>query len=64
MPYIQIDVPPLSVETKAELVEHLTEVASRIVGVPARNITIQIRESPPENVGVGGRLLSELRASK
>lgn len=64
MPYIQIDVPPMSVEKKAELVQHLTEVASRIVGVPEKVITIQIRESPPENVGVGGKLLSELRASK
>ncbi|ADL57801.1 4-oxalocrotonate tautomerase family protein [Methanothermobacter sp. KEPCO-1] len=59
MPVIQISCNKLTREKKRELVKRITEVSSEVMGLPESTITVLIREVPPEDVGVGGILLSD-----
>ena len=59
MPTVIVEGPKIPIEKKRQLVEGLTQVASEIYGIDKKHIIILIRENPPENVGVGGKLLSE-----
>ena len=61
MPHIIIDGPKLNKSQKAELVKAFTEIASKVTQIRAEAFTVTIRENEPENVGVGGQLLSERR---
>ncbi|MGB9860071.1 MAG: 4-oxalocrotonate tautomerase DmpI [Moorellaceae bacterium] len=60
MPVIQLDAGPMSKEKKAELIKAFTEAASSILGIPSQAFVVIIRENPPDNVGTGGRQLSEV----
>ncbi|MCK9152463.1 4-oxalocrotonate tautomerase DmpI [Methanobacterium alcaliphilum] len=60
MPIIHIDSNELSRDQKRNLVESITKISSEIMGLPENTITIIIREVPLEDVGVGGKLLSDL----
>ncbi|RLE66711.1 MAG: 4-oxalocrotonate tautomerase [Thermoprotei archaeon] len=55
MPTIIVEGPKIDVEKKRELVRRLTEVAEEIYGI--KHIVVLIKENPPENVGVKGKLL-------
>ncbi|MCD6368770.1 MAG: tautomerase family protein [Thermoproteales archaeon] len=55
MPTIIVEGPKIDVEKKRELVRRLTEVAEEIYGI--KHIVVLIKENPPENVGVEGKLL-------
>ncbi len=57
MPTITVEGPPISIESKRELVSRLTEAATDVYQIP--HITVLIKENPPENVGVGGQLLAD-----
>lgn len=46
-------------EQKAELVQEMTETAARVMKLPEAAFYVYIKESEPENIGVGGKLLSE-----
>lgn len=59
MPIINFNGPELSKEQKKELVRKFTEVASEVIEIPEEAFIVEINEIPPENVGVGGELLSE-----
>jgi len=59
MPVITIAISTMSTEKKAELVNALTVKASEVTQIPEK-FTVLINEMPRENIGVGGRLLSEL----
>ncbi|GAB6099345.1 tautomerase family protein [Halanaerocella petrolearia] len=59
MPIINIDGPKLNKEQKKELVKRFTEVASEVTEIPEQAFVVEINEMPAENVGVGGKLLSE-----
>lgn len=61
MPTIQIDGPPVDVESKRALVKELSEAASAVYGLAVDKMIVLIRENPAENVGVGGELLSDRR---
>ena len=61
MPVITIEAGTLTKEQKAQLARELTASASRIMGVPEQAFIAVIRENSPENIGVGGVLLSERR---
>ena len=63
MPVITLDAGSLTKEQKAELVKAFTESASRITGIPEHAFTMVIRENNPDNIGVGGVLLSERKKS-
>ncbi|MBD3286533.1 4-oxalocrotonate tautomerase [candidate division WOR-3 bacterium] len=58
MPVIQVDGPPLDTDKKRAMVKELTEVASRIYGIP--HIVVLIRENQPENVGSNGELIADI----
>ena len=59
MPTITVEGPPIDVEQKRQLVKKLTEAAVEVYHI--EHITVLIKENPPENVGVSGQLLSDLR---
>ena len=64
MPVITIDGPPMSKEQKKDLVESFTREAARVTGIPTQAFIILINENDPDNVGVGGELLSRRMAKK
>jgi len=57
MPTIMVEGPPMDIERKMELVKRLSEDAAEVYGI--RHIIVLIRENPPENVGLGGKLLAD-----
>ncbi len=61
MPTIVVEGPPIDIEKKRALVRGMTETASAVYELPSRIIHVLIKENPPENVGVAGRLLADRR---
>ncbi len=59
MPVITIDMAAVSREKKAELVRTLTSKASEITGIGEEKFIVLINELERDNIGVGGRLLSD-----
>ena len=60
MPNITIDGPVLKdLDAKRELVKSMTEAASKAYGIPKEAFVILIKESAPENVAIGGTLLTD-----
>jgi len=58
MPNINIDGPVIEdVNTKRTLVRELTDAAVKAYGLPREAIIVVIKETPPENVGIGGKLI-------
>ena len=58
MPIITVEGPAIpDIETKREFVKRLTEVAVDIYKI--EHIVVLIRENPPENVGVEGKLVAD-----
>jgi len=64
MPVITIDGPHMSKEQKKDLVESFTREAARVTDIPSQAFIILINENDPDNVGVGGKLLSSRMAKK
>lgn len=59
VPFIQFDGPELSREKKKELVEKLTKTAHEVLNIPEQAFSVIIKENSIDNIGVGGKLLSE-----
>ncbi len=59
MPYIILEGPQMTKDQKSQLVKEFTDTASQILNFPKEAFTVLIKESSPDNVGVGGELLSE-----
>ncbi|KPK70682.1 4-oxalocrotonate tautomerase [candidate division WOR_3 bacterium SM23_60] len=57
MPTVTVEGPPIAVEKKRTLVKGLFDVAYAVYGI--EHITVVIKENPPENVGVQGKLLAD-----
>lgn len=60
MPFIQFDGGQMSKEKKAELVAKLTEAAHEVLEIPSQAFSVLIRENSMDNIGQGGKPLSEL----
>ena len=60
MPVITIDISTMTTEKKAELVKELTVKASEVTKIPEDKFIVLINEMPRDNIGIGGRLLSEI----
>lgn len=60
MPVITIDISNMTTEKKAELVQELTVKASEVTKIPEEKFIVLINEMPRENIGIGGKLLSEI----
>ena len=63
MPVITVEAASLDMEQKRRLASELTDVAARILGMPEETIYVFLKENPQENIGVGGKLLSEAKKS-
>lgn len=61
MPSITMELVKMSKEKKAQLVKDVTEVTARATGIDPQVIFVFIKENDPENVGVGGVLLPDLK---
>ena len=62
MPTITFEAASLNTEQKRMLVSEFTESAARITGIPKEGFSVFLKENHTDNVGVGGRLLSEKKA--
>ena len=51
--------PKLDREESKEMIKSFTETASRLTGIEKSAFVVYLRESTPENVGVGGELLED-----
>ncbi len=61
MPVVTIDGPEnASKEAKKEIIEKVSQKVADAYGMPVESITVLIRSTPADNVGVGGKQLSEL----
>jgi 4-oxalocrotonate tautomerase len=60
MPVITVDISTMTTEKKAELVKELTVKASEVTKIPEEKFIVLVNEMPRENIGIGGRLLSEI----
>ena len=59
MPTIFFYGPKLEKEKKRDMIKSFTETASRLTGIDRSAFVVYLRESSPENVGVGGELLED-----
>lgn len=59
MPYILVEAGKVDRETKARLVKELTQKASEILKIPEHAFLLMYKENDFDNIGVGGRLLSD-----
>jgi len=61
MPVITVDIGTLdSAEKKGALVKTLTAAASAATQIPEEKFIVLINEFERDNIGVGGKLLSEI----
>ncbi len=61
MPTIFFYGPELDVEKKRELIKSFTETSSKLTGIEKSAFVVYLRPGSPDNVGVGGELLSETK---
>ncbi len=59
MPTIFFYGPKLDKDKSRDLITSFTEAASRVTGINKSAFVVYLRESGPENVGVGGELLED-----
>jgi 4-oxalocrotonate tautomerase len=59
MPILKLETLDLTKDQKKQLVEELTETASRITGIPQEGYYVILKENHLDNVGSGGKLLSD-----
>ena len=64
MPVITVEAMPMTIEAKRELVVALTREASRIMQVPEASIYVFIKENPFDDIGVAGKLLSDIKSAQ
>jgi len=64
MPTLFFYGPKLEKEKRKEMIRAFTETASRLTGIEKSAFVIYLRESTPEEVGVGGELLEDVLKRK
>ena len=58
MPNIEVEGPRIAdLDKKRALAKEMTQAAVKAYGLPEEAIVVVIKENPPENVSVGGRLI-------
>ncbi|MDC1105491.1 4-oxalocrotonate tautomerase family protein [Prolixibacteraceae bacterium] len=62
MPTIQYSGASLTIEQKQELIEEFTKVVHRVTHAPDPFISVIIQEFAEENMGVGGKTISQIKA--
>ncbi len=62
MPNITIDGPKIeNIENKRILIQEITESIEKAYKIPRDHIIVVIKENSPENVGVAGKLIVDMR---
>jgi len=61
MPVITLELVKMSKEKKVQLVKEVSRVTSEITGLPNESFYVFIKENEPDNVGIGGKLLSDIK---
>ena len=64
MPTIVIAMDKTSNKKKKQLIENLTNEASKITGYPPDFFYIYVQEYPTENIGAGGKTIKEIKSQK
>ncbi len=64
MPTIFFYGPELDKEKKKELISSFTQKASELTGLSESAFVVYLRTSSPEDVGVGGKLLEDIKKKK
>jgi len=64
MPTIFFYGPKLDKEKTKEMIKSFTDTASRLTGVQKSAFVVYLRESTPQDVGVGGELLEDVIRSR
>ena len=60
MPVLTFDGPPISdIAKKRELIQTATDAAAKAYNLPKQAIIIVLKENRPDNVAVGGELVSD-----
>lgn len=59
MPVITLEAAILTKEQKQQLVKEFTETAARITGLSEEAFYVFLKENPIDNIGVGGKLISD-----
>ena len=59
MPVITVEAGKLNKEQKSQLAKDLTSKAAQIMKVPEQAIIVLMKENEIDNIGFGGKLLSE-----
>lgn len=59
MPVITLEAGKLNKEQKSQIVKEFTATASKIMNVPEQAIIMLIKENDMDNIGFGGKLLSD-----
>lgn len=64
MPFIQIDGPQIPIEKKRQLSQEITEIVSRIYGIPREaGVFLLIKENNPDCIALGGKLICDVYSS-
>jgi 4-oxalocrotonate tautomerase family enzyme len=63
MPNVYVEGPPLGLEQKREMSMAMTDIAAKAYGTSVQAIVVVVRENPPENVCVAGRMVCDERAT-
>lgn len=61
MPVIIFEGPKMTRDQKEQLVKEFAATASKVTNIPAEKFVTLIKESSPEDVGVGTELLVNLK---
>ena len=64
MPVINISMHKIDDRTKTDLIRNLTATAVETTKIPAQSFTILINEMDDGNIGIGGKTLKEVKASR
>jgi 4-oxalocrotonate tautomerase len=64
MPTIFFYGPRLEKEKRKEMIKSFTDAASRLTGIEKSAFVVYLRETSPEDVGVGGELLEDVLKTK
>ena len=64
MPVITVQMHQATQEQKLELIRTLTAAAVAATQIPAQKFTVLIHELAADNIGVGGKSLTEVKAAR
>lgn len=59
MPVITLEAGKIKKDQKEQLVKELTSTAAKVLNIPEQAFIVLLKENDMDNIGAGGRLLSE-----